>query len=490
LITLGRVDKRRVIVAVALAVLFVAVGFQGAPLMSREQVSDSSIQGVSARTWFHVRGPAAATPEALSGLTPSQIKGAYNLPASGGAGTTIAIVDAYEDLTVVNDLNVFSSEFGLTPVSLTVHNLASSTDPTGGWELEESLDVEWAHAIAPNATIMLVEAASTSFTDLLSAVSYATSQPGVVAVSMSWGGTEFSGENSYDSYFTGSGITFFASSGDSGAGVIWPSSSPNVVGVGGTTLNLNSDGSFSSETAWSGSGGGVSAYEKEPSYQQTYGVQGTSGYRGVPDVSYNADPNTGVLVYDTTPYKGGTGWWIVGGTSAGSPQWAAIQALGRSASNANFYVDAASSSYASYFRDITSGSNGKYSAGKGYDLVTGLGSPLTTNFTPATATPATVHLLLSEDPSHATYAGGQSLNLDVTVFNQPNSWLNSTLTLTVTGPKNYYYYNFQTINVTANTVWEYSFTWSTPNVAGTYVVEVELVPPLLTAYDTAWLGVT
>ena len=182
-----------------------------------------------------------------------------------------------------------------------------------------------------------------------------------------------------------------------------------MVGVGGTTLNLNSDGTFASETAWSGSGGGVSAYELEPSYQQTYGVQGTGGHRGVPDVSYNGDPNTGVLVYDSTPYNGGTGWWIVGGTSAGAPQWAAIQALGRSASNANFYVDAKSVSYPSYLRDITSGSNGLYSAGPGYDLVTGLGSPLTTNFAPVNVTP-TVHLLLTVNPNQPTYARGQSVD--------------------------------------------------------------------------------
>jgi len=259
-----------------------------------------------------------------------------------------------------------------------------------------------------------------------------------------------------------------------------------VVGVGGTTLNLNPDGSVSSETAWSGSDGGVSAFVSEPSYQQTYGVQGTSGYRGVPDVSYNANPSTGVPVYDTT---GQTGWIQVGGTSAGAPQWVAIQSLGRSASNANFYVDAKSASYASYFRDITSGSNGIYSAGLGYDLVTGLGSPLTTNFAPTTAPSPTVHILLTVDPNQAAYTRGQSLNLDVTAFNQLNPSLNFTLTLTVTGPGNYYYFDFQSINVTANTVGEYSFNWSIPNVAGTYVVEVGLVPAQLTAYDTVWLKV-
>jgi len=263
-----------------------------------------------------------------------------------------------------------------------------------------------------------------------------------------------------------------------------------VVGVGGTTLNLNSDGSFNSETAWSGSGGGVSTVEPEPSFQLTYGVQGTSGHRGVPDVSYNADPNTGVLIYDTTPYQGGTGWWVVGGTSAGAPQWAAIQSLGRSASNANFYTDAASAGYASYFRDITSGSNGLYSAGVGYDLVTGVGSPFTTDFVPAAAPSPTVHLLLTVGPNQVTYTRGQSLVLDVTVLNQLNPALNSTLGLTVTGPGNYYYYDFQPVSVTANAVGDYSFTWSVPNLAGRYVVEVGLVPAQLTAYDAAWLGVT
>jgi subtilase family serine protease len=424
----------------------------------------------------------------LTHVIPSQVKAAYKLPLTGGAGTTIAIIDAFDDPTVASDLSVFCSQFGLLPPNFVEHKMSSSINTDGGWAVEISLDVQWAHAIAPNATILLVEATTNSFSDLLNAVSYATSQSNVVAVSMSWGGGEFVGENSLDSYFVKSGITFFASSGDSGAGVIYPSASPNVVAVGGTTLNLNGDGSFNSETAWSGSGGGPSTQEPEPSYQLTYGVQGTSGQRGVPDVSYDADPNTGFPLYDTTPGPYGTGWLIVGGTSAGAPQWAAIQALGRSTSNANFYADAASVNYPSYFRDITSGSNG-YSAGVGYDLATGLGSPLTTNFAPVNVTPA-VHLLLGVDPRLATYSKGQSLNLKVTVLNQLKTVLNSTLALTVTGPGNYYYYDFQPVNVTANAVSDYSFAWKVPNLAGKYVVEVGLVPPRLTAYDAAWLGVT
>jgi subtilase family serine protease len=478
-------DKSRVSIVVALAILLFAVAFIGLPLASRDQVSANLFPTGWTASYFHIAGRTGLSPDAVSGYTPSQIKSAYNLPLSGGAGTTIAIVDADDDPNVASDLNSFSSYFGLTPVNFTEVKIGSPPSDSG-WGLEISLDVEWAHAIAPNATILLVEANSADSTDLLNAINYARDQSNVVAISMSWGGAEFSGESSYDSYFTSSyGAIFFASSGDGGAGVNWPAVSSNVIGVGGTTLNLNSNGGVASETGWSGSGGGISAYEPEPSYQQTYGVNGTSDFRGVPDVSYDADPNTGVAVYDSYGYSG---WIQVGGTSAGSPQWAAIQALGRSASNANFYVDAKSVNYPSYFRDITNGSNGNYSAGPGYDFVTGLGSPLTTNFNPVNVAP-TVHLILGENPNLVTYTRGQSLNLGVTVLNQVNSTLNSTLTLTVTGPGNYYYYDFQTLNVTANTVGQYSFTWNIPTVVGKYVVEVGLVPSQLTAYDEAWLQV-
>jgi subtilase family serine protease len=159
-----------------------------------------------------------------------------------------------------------------------------------------------------------------------------------------------------------------------------------VIGVGGTSLELASSGALIAESAWSGSGGGVSAYEKEPAYQSAYNISKAGGMRAIPDVAYNADPKSGYSIYVTT----GTGkkttgaWYTVGGTSAGAPQWAAIQALGGSAALSKFYADKASTSTLKYFRDITSGSNGtcKYycDARKRYDYITGLGSPQTVKF--------------------------------------------------------------------------------------------------------------
>src|SRR5262249_18770801 len=162
--------------------------------------------------------------------------------------------------------------------------------------LELSLDVEWAHAVAPKANILLVEAKSDSLTDLLKAVDTARSASGVSVVSMSWGADEFSRQTSYDYHFTTpSGhqpVTFVAASGDDGSwyGAMWPSVAPGVVGVGGTTLSRTSSGSYSSERGWSGSGGGISYFEDEPSYQLS--AQNT-GARTSPDVSYDADPNSG-----------------------------------------------------------------------------------------------------------------------------------------------------------------------------------------------------
>jgi subtilase family serine protease len=400
---LARSEKNRAFTLITIAALILVICLPGFVSTVKAARPENNWR---ASTFFHGRPAWQRGPDPLS---PSQIIGAYNLySATGGAGTTIAIVDAYDDPTIAADLATFSSYFGLPSANFVKHKMSSTISVDSGWALEMSLDVEWAHAIAPQATILLVEATSNSLTDLLNAVSYATSYSGVKAVSMSWGGSEFSTESSYDSYFSTAGITFFASSGDNGAGVIWPSSSPSVVGVGGTTLNLNSNGAVTSETAWSGSGGGVSAYETTPTYQASYGLTYTR--RAVPDVSYDADPNTGVYVYDSTPYQGSAGWWDVGGTSAGAPQWAAIQALGLSANNVNFYQDAASSSYASYFRDITSGSNG-YAAGVGYDLVTGLGSPVTTSFAPST----TPDFSLSASPTTLSIGSGSSGTSTITV---------------------------------------------------------------------------
>ena len=332
----------------------------------------------SAGTFYHINKQVTSAP---TGYSPADIRGFYNLPQTGGSGT-IAIIDAYDSPNAQNDLTRFSAQFGLPTANFEKHMMTTSIPTNSGWGLEIALDVQWAHAIAPNSKILLVEAKSNSLTDLLAAVDYARQRPDVVAISMSWGSSEFSTENLYDSHFTSSyGASFFASSGDSGAGVIWPSSSPNVVAVGGTTLKYVSG--VATETGWSGSGGGVSSYESRPSYQTSYGL--SYAKRAVPDVSYDADPATGFSVYDSS-YNGQSGWFQVGGTSAGAPQWAAIQALGLSSNNSNFYADAKSANYLTYFRDVMTGSNGRYTASTGYDLVTGLGSPITTSFA-AVATP-------------------------------------------------------------------------------------------------------
>ena len=248
-----------------------------------------------------------------------------------GWGQTIAIVDAYHQPTIFSDANTFDSTFAVNASDS--NSLYSEYGPSSswltqatpwgvpsydpGWAGEISLDVEWAHAIAPAAQILLVEAPSNGLGDLLNAVDYAAAQPGVVAVSMSWGGGEFAGEAAYDYHFTTpvghNGVTFVASSGDVHA-VEYPAASPNVLSVGGTTLRLNPDGSYGSETAWSSSGGGVSAYEPKPAYQNYVPY----GMRSTPDIAYNADPATGVWVYDSS--SGGT-WFADGGTSAGAARW-------------------------------------------------------------------------------------------------------------------------------------------------------------------------
>jgi hypothetical protein len=341
-----------------------------------------------------------SSPSGYNVYSPAQVRHAYgfdqihlaNGAAADGSGQTIAIVDAYDDPKVLADLQTFDRTFGLpNPPSFVKAMPEGQPAADAGWSGEIALDVEWAHAIAPKTNILLVEAKSASGSDLLAAVDYARHQAGVVAVSMSWGSSEFYNEQAYDGYFTtptghvgGSGrpggITFVASSGDSGAwsGPDWPSVSPNVLAVGGTTLHLTSQNTYQSETGWSGSGGGYSKYETEPSFQHS---AQQSGVRTTPDVAYNADPYTGFYVYDSVGLTAGqSGWWDYGGTSAGAPQWSALVALadqGRAVNGQGSLANAQSLLYslpASDFHDITSGNN-HYAATVGYDLVTGRGSP-------------------------------------------------------------------------------------------------------------------
>lgn len=354
-------------------------------------------------------GKPKLTSSSPSGLSPSAIQSVYNLSglsssSTDGSGQIIALIDAYRDPNALSDLNTWNAQYGYPQLS-TCTSLSQSgpcfeqVNPQGtpkvnsGWVLEESLDIEWAHAEAPGAKIVLVQAASNSNANLFGAVQYANGL-GATEVSMSFGSSEFSGETSYDSYFTNSGTLYTASAGDSGHGTEYPAASPNVIAVGGTTLNGCSGTScagFTSETAWSGSGGGASSYESIPAYQSSYSgpVYGagtitalTGGFRGVPDVSFEANPNTGVSVYDSTRYEGQEGWFTIGGTSVGAPDWAGILAAAASTGATALQGDSAiySGGYSTNLRDITSGTNGSCgtdcTAGPGYDLVTGLGSPI------------------------------------------------------------------------------------------------------------------
>jgi subtilase family serine protease len=344
-----------------------------------------------------------------TGLPPSAVQSVYNLSglsssSGAGAGQIIAIVDAYHDASALSDLNTFNHQYGYPALS-TCTSLSQSgpcfeqADPQGvpkansGWILEESLDIEWAHAEAPGAKIVLVEAASNSNANLFNAVSFANSI-GATEVSMSWGGGESSGETAFDSDMAHAGTFYTASAGDSGHGAEYPAASPNVIAVGGTTLNGCSGTScagFTSETTWSGSGGGASAVEAIAGYQSGYAgpvfgastISGlTGGKRGIPDISFDANPNTGVSVFDSTNFQGQSGWFTLGGTSVGAPNWAGILAAGAAAGKTALQGDAAiySGGFSTNLRDITSGTNGSCgtdcTAGTGYDLVTGLGSPV------------------------------------------------------------------------------------------------------------------
>jgi subtilase family serine protease len=356
-------------------------------LMSTVSPTDITIQPASAAAPL-------VTNTTLTGHTVSQIKTAYGITGTG-AGQTIAIVDAYGDPNLAADLSAFDSKMGLGTAALSIVSETGSSNlpaSNAGWDLETSLDVEWAHAIAPSANLLLVQATTSNLGDLLTGVNYARHAANVSVVSMSWGSNEFFGETSYDSYFTTptghTNVTFVAASGDDGY-VEWPSVSPNVIAVGGTTLNTaGAAGTYSSESAWADSGGGFSQLEPEPSYQ--FIVQRT-GVRTTPDVSLDANVYTGYAVYDSVPYDGQSGWFEIGGTSAGAPQWAGLIALadqsraaaGQSNLNTLSVLTAlydtaqTSSTYAADFHDITSGFGfgfGKV-ATPGYDLLTGLGSP-------------------------------------------------------------------------------------------------------------------
>jgi kumamolisin len=325
-------------------------------------------------------------------------------------------VDAYDNPHAASDLATFSSFYGLPAASFTkfyankTFNPAASCSgtPKGdtGWGLEEDLDIEWAHAMAPSAKIYLVEACSSNLSDLLIAEDMAGAKvlaAGGGDISSSWGGGEFSGEvgSTGDNHFFKTNfkrIVYFASAGDSGWGAQYPSSSPWVVSAGGTTVNRDASGNFLSESCWSDSGGGVSAFEKWQTppnisngmgpwtaYQFPFAGQGA---RQTPDFAFDADPASGANVYDSYGYGG---WLVVGGTSLASPALAGVvnnanNRLGQAPPGGGFYSALennllyaqlfSNKAYPTNFYDVTTGSNGGgHNAKVGYDQCTGVGTP-------------------------------------------------------------------------------------------------------------------
>jgi autotransporter-associated beta strand protein len=367
------------------------------------------------------------------GYVPSQILAAYGINQiqfgavqGNGAGQTVALVEAYDDPAIAGDLAHFDSTLGIAPppsftkVAQDGSQNYPGKDPADEWPLEECLDVEWAHALAPAANILLVEAKSDSDNDLNTAIDYARNQPDVCVVSMSFGGPEISDDTGTDSLFTTpagrAGVTFVASAGDSAAPGGYPAYSPNVLAVGGTALALNGS-SYKSETAWSEGGGGVSVFEGQPRYQRGVVTQ-SSTHRAMPDVAFDASTGTGVAVYDSFDYGSSTPWTDVGGTSIGAPCWSALIAIadqGRALGGMGTLDSFEQTSTCLYqlpaddFHDITSGSNGN-PAGPGYDLVTGLGSPVANRLVP--------DLALAYTPAILTWTGGGT----TANWSDPNNW--------------------------------------------------------------------
>ena len=323
---------------------------------------------------------AASTP---SGYGPGDLQSAYKLSSTAGAGRTVAIVDAYDDPNAEADLAVYRSHYGL-PACTTANGCFRKINQTGGtkyprsnggWAQEISLDLDMVSAICPGCHILLVEATSNSFANLTTAVDTAARQTGVVAISNSYGGSEYSSEVSDQSHYNHPGIAVTVSSGDSGYGVEFPAASQYVTAVGGTHLTRASNTRGWTETVWSGAGSGCSAYIAKPSWQTDSGCS----RRTVADVSAVADPNTGVAVYDSLRYQGLSGWLVFGGTSVAAPVVAAVYAAAGNTGSINY--GSYPYSHTSSLFDVTSGSNGSCGGsylctGKtGYDGPTGLGTP-------------------------------------------------------------------------------------------------------------------
>ncbi|WP_217545446.1 putative Ig domain-containing protein [Streptomyces sp. GbtcB6] len=375
----------------------------------------------------------AALAAAPSGLSPTNLHSAYNLPSTGGSGLTVAVVDAYNDPNAASDLATYRSTYGLSACTVAngcfkqVSQTGSTTSlPTNdsGWAGEEALDIDMVSAVCPNCNIILVEASSATDSDLGTAENEAVAL-GAKFVSNSWGGSESSSQTSEDtSYFKHPGVAITVSAGDSDYGAEYPATSQYVTAVGGTALSTSSSTRGWTESVWKtssseGTGSGCSAYDSKPSWQTDTGCT----KRMESDVSAVADPATGVAVYDT---YGGSGWAVYGGTSASSPIIAGVYALAGTPGSSD-YPAKYPYSHTSNLYDVTSGNNGSCTtsyfctAGTGYDGPTGWGTPNgTAAFTSGTTTGNTVTVT---NPGSQSTATGSSVSLQISASDSAGATL-------------------------------------------------------------------
>ncbi|MEV6765296.1 putative Ig domain-containing protein [Streptomyces sp. NPDC051105] len=376
---------------------------------------------------------ASALAAAPSGLSPSNLHSAYNLPSTGGSGLTVAVVDAYNDPNAASDLATYRSTYGLSACTVAngcfkqVSQTGSTTSlPSNdsGWAGEEALDIDMVSAVCPNCNIILVEANSATDSDLGTAENEAVAL-GAKFVSNSWGGSESSSQTSEDtSYFKHPGVAITVSAGDEDYGAEYPATSQYVTAVGGTALSTSSSTRGWTESVWKtssseGTGSGCSAYDAKPSWQTDTGCT----KRMESDVSAVADPATGVAVYDT---YGGSGWAVYGGTSASSPIIAGVYALAGTPGSSD-YPAKYPYSHTGNLYDVTSGNNGSCStsyfctAGTGYDGPTGWGTPNgTAAFTSGTTTGNTVTVT---NPGSQSTATGSSVSLQISASDSAGATL-------------------------------------------------------------------
>jgi hypothetical protein len=385
-----------------------------------------------------------ATPDGYSSpsgapITPAKMRAAYGLGTVGssnvtfggiqgdGTGQTIAIVGSGDYPTAAADLASFDSYWGLpAPPSFQVLNATGQASPLPATQNagEAALDVEWSHVMAPGANIILFEG------NLYTAMTTAADTPGVAVVSISYniGGTQ------PDSFFTTpaghTGVTFLGASGDSAGDVNEPGKSASVISVGGTALTVTNN-AYGSETTWDAAGGGLNTAEAQPTYQSVKAAPYSTQYRATPDVSMDAAPSTGVAVYDTTDNAAATPWSaIVGGTSLATPLWAGIITVvdqGRVAAGLTAmdgYTQTLPRLYTlppGAFHDITTGANA-YPAEPGYDLATGLGSPVGNVLIPDLAGAATVTGRAFVDVNgDGVYDAGDTVLANQTVYLDTNN---------------------------------------------------------------------